>query len=338
MPAGRWCVMSPLLVAVIAFLLTLVITPGVIRAMKNWRVIDTPNHRSSHTVVTPRGGGLGLAVVALTLIPVFGDIDQRFGLTVLAVALFTLLGFVDDLKSLPSLGRLAVQLVLAVVAAYGIAPTFHPLVLATPLFIVAVVNAFNFMDGINGISGATMAVGGAYFLYIGSRESDTPLAVVGATLVGTGLGFLPFNVPNARVFLGDVGSYFAGSLIGVASVMVYERTNLGLAAAVAPCVIYAADTAYTMFRRFRRGEPLLEPHREHIYQRITTGRRSHSFTSSVVAAFTVAACLIGSAASSLGWPDPVAIALLGGVAIGYLRLPSLLGEAQPDPALDSESV
>ena len=136
--------------------------------------------------------------------------------------------------------------------------------------IPAIVNAFNFMDGINGISGGTAVAWGAV------TASERALAGRGRTqaaiTAGMGLGFLPYNVPRASMFLGDVGSYLLGSGIAVTvleSAFTNGRLDLhGASKAGAPLSLYLADTANTIVRRAFRGESVTEAHREHTYQRL----------------------------------------------------------------------
>jgi UDP-N-acetylmuramyl pentapeptide phosphotransferase/UDP-N-acetylglucosamine-1-phosphate transferase len=158
-------------------------------------------------------------------------------------------------------------------------------VLAVPVmavWVAAYVNAFNFMDGINGISGLTGLVSGVAYSLMGLEFGSGSAVIVGAALAGASLAFLPFNLPSAKVFLGDVGSYSLGFVIAALGWIVWS-SGAPLALAIAPTAVYLADTGATLVRRYRRGAPLTEAHREHSYQRLTAGGRSH-----VAVALTVA--------------------------------------------------
>ena len=120
------------------------------------------------------------------------------------------------------------------------------------VFIVGYVNAFNFMDGINGISAAQTIVAGVFWWALGSGEQLDGLSTGSAIVVGATLAFVPFNFPKARVFLGDVGSYFLGAWLAVLAVMAL-RADVTPEAVLAPLGIYLADTGATIARRVRRG-------------------------------------------------------------------------------------
>src|SRR5262249_37079031 len=133
----------------------------------------------------------------------------------------------------------------------------------------------NFMDGVNGISAAQACVAGVGYALVGTVHHDPPLVAGGAVLAGAALGFAPFNVPRALVFLGDVGSYALGGAIG-ARALQPAMSGVGPGAVLAPVVLYLADTASTRARRVRAGERWYLPHRGHAYQRLVTAGWSHT--------------------------------------------------------------
>ncbi|MGN7225883.1 hypothetical protein ACTHQW_06020 [Dietzia maris] len=155
----------------------------------------------------------------------------------------------------------------------------------------AIVNAFNFMDGINGISGGTAA---AWGLSVASDETlSASSRAQGAISAGMGLGFLPFNVPKATMFLGDVGSYLFGAGMAVTVIeSVFQNGRPDPSAAVrtlAPLAPYLADTGSTIVRRAMRGESVTEAHKEHIYQRLVSATGwPHWIVSGVVATCSLA--------------------------------------------------
>ncbi len=183
----------------------------------------------------------------------------------------------------------------------------------------AYVNAFNFMDGINGISGVSAAAAGAWFLLLGGTGSVTPLAAGGAALLGAALGFLPWNTGGARMFLGDVGSYFLGIFVG-ALVVVGVVAGFAPPIVAAPLLPYLADTGWTLMWRLRRGHPWREAHRDHAYQRLVDAGWSHGQVASFVLLVTAAVCF---AVAVL--PAPGAIVLCGLVLVAYLASPRWRG-------------
>ena len=294
--------------------------------------VDVPNGRSSHSVPTPRGGGAPIAVgLVVAALLIHGTTAVMFAI---AVAAFAAIGFADDLGSLPARRRLAMQglasLAIAVVLARrtGLPPALMAAaVIVFTVWLIGFVNAFNFMDGVNGISAAHALIGGAYYACLGWWRPDAFLAAAGAAVAAGGLAFLPWNALRARVFLGDAGSYGLGvalALLAACSVV----GHIPLEAALAPLALYLADTAWTLQRRIRAGEPILEAHRTHTYQKLCDVGWSHQRVTLATGAVTAAVCLLG-AASLTGHPALRAAADLAAVGLlaAYLRSPAWLGRA-----------
>jgi UDP-GlcNAc:undecaprenyl-phosphate/decaprenyl-phosphate GlcNAc-1-phosphate transferase len=312
--------------------------PATIPLLRRVAAIDTPNLRSSHTVPTPRGGGAPIAValvLAAALIPAATALI--FGA---AVAVFAALGLTDDLHGLPARGRLAMQAAAGLVIGGLLArsaglPAVAAVAAAVAIaaWITGFVNAFNFMDGVNGISGAHALVGGACFAGLGLWHADPLLAGGGAAVAGGAAAFLPWNAVRARVFLGDVGSYALGAALAVLAACAVVIAGLPPEAALGPLALYLADTAWTLQRRIRAGEPWLLAHRTHAYQRLTDAGWSHQRVTVVTGAVTAGLSLLGAVSLT---PDPLARAAadLAGLALlaAYLRAPAWLGHPAPAPA------
>jgi UDP-GlcNAc:undecaprenyl-phosphate/decaprenyl-phosphate GlcNAc-1-phosphate transferase len=293
-------------------------------------IIDIPGPRSSHTIPTPRGGGIPIAAGLLVAAGVIGGAIAA--LFAFAVASFGLLGFTEDTRGLAAGRRLMIQAVgstmVAVVLVSGRAgpvAVFVLLVAACAAWITGFVNAFNFMDGVNGISGAHALIAGVVYAFIGWWQHDGFLVPAGAAVAASALAFLPWNAGRARVFLGDTGSYALGAALAtLAAYAVLE--GIPMEAAVGPLVLYIADTAWTLQRRIRAGERWLEPHRTHVYQQWCDIGWSHQRVTLAAAGTTIVLSLLG-AASLAGDPVLRATADLAGVAVvlAYLRSPALLG-------------
>ncbi len=297
--------------------------PIAIRWLDRRAVVDTPNRRSSHSQPTPRGGGLAIVlpfVLGWLLLAELSDLE-KFGLAT-ALAGFAGLGFMDDLGGLGVRLRLGSQIALGFVLAASIISTL-PLVIVSAVFVVATVNAFNFMDGINGISGVTLSLAGSVYALQAIYLESANLLVVAAGALGSGVGFLPFNIPVARVFLGDVGSYFSGALLASCAILSVD-SGAHMVAAAAPLAIYAADTFFTLTRRIARGDDWSVPHREHVYQQLVDRLDSHVLTSLLVGLATATSGLMGLLAIR-GSSTAVAIAgtMIVATAGIYLWLPRL---------------
>jgi UDP-N-acetylmuramyl pentapeptide phosphotransferase/UDP-N-acetylglucosamine-1-phosphate transferase len=319
--------------SLVAFGLTVALLPPVLIGLRRLQVIDNPSRRSSHDRPTTRGGGLAPAIAMLVALGVSSSITGPYRVTlVVGAAGFGLIGLAEDLWGIPALHRLGLHVLVAAatlpwllqglqepagleVAAFALALTW----------LVAYVNAFNFMDGINGISCAQAIVAGAAWYAIGRSEPVPALAGGGAIVVAAAIGFAPFNFPTARVFLGDVGSYFFGAWLAVL-VVVGLRARIAPEAIIAPVSLYLADTATTLVRRVVRHERWYTPHRDHAYQHLVRAGWSHTRTTALVAA-TMALCSALGAVSISAAPgaaragaDLAILCILGAYVIGAERL------------------
>jgi UDP-GlcNAc:undecaprenyl-phosphate/decaprenyl-phosphate GlcNAc-1-phosphate transferase len=317
--------------ALVAFGLTLTLCPVVITGLRRRGVLDTPNARSSHDTPTPRGGGLAVAAGALVAVSLSPASAAWRTPLILASVGFGLLGLTDDLRPVAPFMRLGAQVAIAAASLPLLlrdmtGSTTWRLVFAcgVVLWLVSYVNAFNFMDGINGISATHAIIAGVAWWAIGQIEQVAPLARGGAIIAAAAAGFLPFNFPRARIFLGDVGSYFIGAWLAVL-VVIGLRAGIPAEAVLAPLTPYLADTFLTLVRRLRRGEALHEAHAEHVYQRLVKQGWSHSATTLYVSAVTVACGVVG--ATALASPlSPARLAaglVIAGILLVYLVTPTI---------------
>jgi UDP-N-acetylmuramyl pentapeptide phosphotransferase/UDP-N-acetylglucosamine-1-phosphate transferase len=292
-------------------------------------VIDVPGQRSSHAVPTPRGGGIPIVAGLLVAAGFIGGTNAA--VLAFAVAAFGLVGFAEDLRGLAVGSRLIMQAaggtivaVLLVSDLAGPSTVLAVLIVLVAVWITGFVNVFNFMDGVNGISGAHALVAGVVFVGLGWWRHDGFLIPAGAAIAVSALAFLPWNAGRARVFLGDVGSYALGAAL--ATLAAYAVLHgIPVEAALGPLVLYVGDTAWTLQRRIRAGERWREPHRTHVYQRWCDAGWSHQRVTLTAAAATVLLSMLG-AASLAGDPVLRAAADLAGTAVVamYLRSPALL--------------
>ncbi len=241
----------------------------------------------------PRGGGLAIALVCLVgglvaswLFPASRILLAAWLAPAAVVAGMSLL---DDFQPLSPLLRLAVHGAAAVVVVAVAGPirevslgSFGRLefgAAALPLtvfWIVGMTNAFNFMDGIDGIAGLTAAAVGGVLTLAAAEVGGVPAAVVAASLMAGSLGFLTSNWPPAKVFMGDIGSTFCGFTIAVFPLLVPPSARSGLV----PIVVVAmwpflCDASLTLVKRLLRRENILEQHRGHLYQRLVLAGWSH---------------------------------------------------------------
>lgn len=287
-------------------------------------LIDQPNERSSHSVPTPRGGGLAivatfmlLAVALSSLVPVpSGLLPSLLG----SGALVAWVGWLDDRYTVAARWRFLAHLVAATisvwlmggippVAAFGIDVDLGRLgpVLAV-LYLVWMTNLYNFMDGIDGIAGieaVTVAASGAACWWL---ASGTPLWGLPLLLAMATAGFLIVNYPPARIFMGDVGSGFLGIVLGLLSLWTAQHESQVFWCWFILFGCFMVDATTTLVRRVVRGEKFYEAHRSHAYQYASRVHASHKAVSLAVGALNVGWLLPWALAVAVGWVD-------GGVAL-----------------------
>ncbi|MDR3484534.1 MAG: glycosyltransferase family 4 protein [Bradyrhizobium sp.] len=323
--------LSEPLLSLFAVLAAAVLSAGMtwaIRPVLLRHALATPNARSSHRIPTPQGAGI--AVIAATL-AVAGALTACAGsipAAVFAAPLFiAVVGFADDLKSIPVLTRLLLQ-ALAVGAIIFTAPGDIRIVPPCPIWIergllllagLWFVNLVNFMDGLDWMTVAEIVpITGAMVVLGLLGEFPLPATLVAAALCGAMLGFAPFNRPVATIFLGDVGSLPIGLLLGWCLLQLAYHQQF--AAALLLPMYYLLDATTTLLRRLVNREPFWAAHRSHFYQRAT----DNGFTVSQVVG-EVFALNIGLAALAAGSiVAPFVTIKLACLAIGAIAAAALL--------------
>jgi UDP-N-acetylmuramyl pentapeptide phosphotransferase/UDP-N-acetylglucosamine-1-phosphate transferase len=257
-------------------------------------LIDHPGERRSHDVPTPRGGGIAIVVALLVAASVLAwrhpqEIVLICGF-VFGLMLVAGVGMIDDHRPLSPWLRLAVHSIAAGIFSLAVAATSDEVLVALIAFVVAMVltNVWNFMDGINGIaaSQAALVAAGLAFV-IGGSWGWMALALAAACL-----GFLPFNFPRARVFLGDVGSSALGFAVGALLVVALARGRLSGALLLLPVSAFLVDSGLTLLRRVLRRERWWTSHAQHAYQRWAAKAGTHATVTFAYAVWTVASWLL----------------------------------------------
>ena len=288
------------------------LTAWVRRYALQGRLMDIPNQRSSHAVPTPRGGGIAIVVswnLALGVLWWLGVVRDELagaGLAALGVAA---IGLWDDYRSLSARIRLLVHFICAAVVVWLLPLNITPLALntaASVLLVVALVwllNLYNFMDGIDGLAGGqalSVALGFALLAALVGFNELMWLALILAMAAG---GFLCWNWPSAKIFMGDVGSGYLGILFGVLLLLAWQHSAMLAAAGVILMGAFVVDATWTLITRMLTGQRFMAPHRTHVYQKLSDRWRSHTRVS--VALLVVNTC----------WLLPLAYA----VAFSYLQ-------------------
>lgn len=318
-------------VVLLVLLATAALVPLSISLLRHLNTFDIPKERSSHTSPTLRGGGFAPAFVALSFIGFVPALEPHARISMLlAGGLFAVLGLADDLRDVSPLPRFLGQLIVAALTLPWVLAKldFPPAVTGAlgvlgVLWLVSYVNAFNFMDGINGISAAQAVGAGGVFAIAAVWAGNATLALLSGTVAAAALGFLPFNFPRARIFLGDVGSYFFGATLALL-VLLALRAGFTLEAALAPLALYLADTGTTLARRIWKGKSWHQPHRDHVYQRLVKLGWSHTKVTATVFAAILACALPGALTLAFPAARPFAVAAIALVLWLYLLSPRII--------------
>lgn len=255
-------------------------------------ILDAPTPRSSHTEPTPRGGGIAIVTVVLLIafaLWVAGRLDRGFTWSLVGGGFsVALIGWLDDHRPVSPLLRFCLQLVTAVWAVYNLGFVAElnfggfqlhlPPVLGWVLTIMGLVwmiNLYNFMDGTDGIAAGQAICAGLGATPLVLMHGQSGLAMLLLAIVGSSLGFLRWNWPRARIFMGDVGSGFLGFTFGVLILATYHTAAVPLVVWSLLLGVFLNDATFTLLWRVLRGERIFSAHRSHAYQRLVQMGWSH---------------------------------------------------------------
>lgn len=303
---GVYFFLSHLLFAAGIFGISLGCTALLVRYLK---FFDVPNERSSHVKITPRGGGIAIVVgflVGILLIQWIGDrtpiFTQYFAGFAMAAFVIAALSFYDDFKRSSFKIKLGGQIIVICVAMFSgivIDVTYLPWLgevrwgwWAYPLtlvWIVGLTNAFNFIDGLDGLAASTAVIAAGFLSLISFQHDSTFIYLASMTLSAATLGFLIFNLPPAKIFMGDVGSTFLGLVFAVMAIIAARYDHSHTSLFVVPLLLFhfIFDTTLTFVRRLLRGENVFQAHRTHLYQLLNRSGFSHAQVTLLYSAMAV---------------------------------------------------
>lgn len=254
-------------ILIISFVISILTSFLVVRYSKKLALIDIPNERSSHSSPTPKGGGLGI-LLAFTLLQIF---VLKSPISLLSITFVGILGFFEDKFGLSIILRLILQFLAAIVfilATMGLPNSALQIIVYFFMifYLVGTSNFYNFMDGINGISALNGIVSfgllGGFAFFI---QNNVAITLISLVILASLTGFLFFNIPKAKLFLGDVGSLFLGFLFA-ACVIILSNSISCFICLSSFLLLFYADVLLTIFYRWQNSENLLQAHRKHFYQ------------------------------------------------------------------------
>lgn len=250
------------------------------------QILDHPNERSSHSMPTPRGAGAAIVVLVTGAgVMAVGTVELSHVLIYLVCGIvIAWLGWRDDVHSLSPRIRFAVQGLVAAVSIYGLGyfktvtiPLFGELhlgvvgVIITFLWILGLTNAYNFMDGIDGIAGGVALAGGLGWMMLASNMHNDFVFGIALAVAASSLGFLDHNWHPAKIFMGDVASTFLGYTFAVLPLLSADRGGDALMLGTLLMWTFIMDAGVTFIRRALKRENVFAAHRTHLYQRLVIG-------------------------------------------------------------------
>jgi len=323
LPGFAWWIL-PLAAALVSYVLGF----AVWRLLLKWQVMDKPNDRSSHAVPTPRGGGFSIMAVLLPGLMALAWLTGSKLVVMIgcAAGLLAVVSFMDDRMSLSWRLRIGVQLLAALAVAVALLAPYPSMPLWSGallvLLFVGYANAFNFMDGINGLAAGQAVISGlglAAMALIAGIPPTHPAVLLSLLIAGAAAGFLPHNFPQARMFMGDVGSVPLGFLLMVLTAWLAREGGWWLLLPLGALhANFIMDTTITMLRRAGRGDTLHQAHREHFYQRLNRAGWSHPAVTGLQLGLSAAllGLLLATLAFRPGWL-PWALAGLGATWLAF---------------------
>jgi len=262
-----------------------------IRIAWKYQILDTPNERSSHFAPIPLGGGVVIVLVVLAMGAwVVNEIDWKRSLIyIISASIMAWMGWRDDVRSLPAVFRLMMQSLIAIVSIWGMGyfkvvaiPMFGDVqlglfgILITFLWIVGLTNAYNFMDGIDGMAGGVAFVAAVGWMWLSADTQTWFVFWVALAIASSSLGFLGHNWSPAKVFMGDVGSTFLGYSFAVLSLVSADQGGDALLIGTLLMWTVIMDSLVTFLGRLIKRENVFTGHRSHLFQRLVLVGYKHS--------------------------------------------------------------
>lgn len=258
-------------------------------AKKSGKLAET-NHRTSHEIPTPALGGIGVFLGVIIIIP-FLDISFSMLATLIGISILFSAGLVDDLKELTPKLKLFIQILCAIIlylsgikldSLHGVLgikelPELISFFL-TIIFVVGVTNAFNLIDGINGLAGSLALVNCFLFGFLFLANGQNSFALLAFATAFSILGFLPYNLVNAKIFMGDTGSLFLGLLMSVFVIIAFQASAykpLQLSLAMVPMIIPIFDTLRLFVTRMLERRSPMHADKNHLHHWVVRTTKNH---------------------------------------------------------------
>ncbi|PHS27095.1 MAG: hypothetical protein COA85_05505 [Robiginitomaculum sp.] len=292
-------ILGLILGTIMAFLVT--------NMVMKWRVLDHPNDRSLHRVSTPKAGGLGIMAGTVVML-VIAALDPGLGalsrpiIALMVLALTTgMLGLYDDLRDLPAKLKFLLLALLSLGATLYLGPVtsftldhaqitlpFYLALAGTALWIFVLSNAANFMDGADGLITSSSIIAAAFLALLAMDAGNSTAGLMALAILVALIGFLPLNLPSARIFLGDTGALFIGFWFGALALLyIHNGPPAAVYAVVLIFMPWLSDILLTLAWRLARRQNLMQAHNDHLYQLALRRGASHAKVTMAMTAQTI---------------------------------------------------
>ncbi len=297
--------LEPMVIIMIGFISSIITIPQIIKFVKKYNLLDQPNWRSAHKEPTPSFGGISFTVgllFALAIIP----FDLQTTTLIVCCLVFSILGAVDDVKDLKSTFKLFIQLGVSSTlffsgfklhnlnGIFGIyeLPIWVSFIL-TIIIITAIINAFNLIDGIDGLAGGVDLIGTITFAFIFFLKGDFSFFMISLVLIGSLIGFLGYNFNPAKIFMGDTGSLVLGLIMAIFFIRVfnYQSTPLSITS-IAIILVPCLDMLRLFIARIKNGVSPFKADKNHYHHLLLKSGDSHKKATLTCYAITISLLLI----------------------------------------------
>lgn len=347
-----------MLALVVAAAISFLSTPLVKALAYKVGAVDVPkDSRRMHKVPIPRLGGLAIFIAFILSVLLFADVDRQMQGILLGTVMIVILGVLDDILALPALPKFLVQIFAAAVVVFHgcrIDVITNPLILSGPqylllpnwlsititiLWIVAITNAVNFIDGLDGLAVGVSGISAATMLVVALIVAENNVAIVMAALLGACLGFIPYNFNPAKIFMGDTGSTFLGFILATISIQGFFKLYAIISFAV-PFLILGVpifDICFAIIRRLAKGQNPMQADRGHVHHRLIdmgfNQKQSVAITYMLTAILGLAAVVLTSSGEMRALILLAAVFVVGaiGFRLIFARKPANPQESKQEP-------
>ena len=292
----------------IAFVISVLIMPVIIKFAKKYGIVDKPGERKIHKEPIPLLGGLGIFIAFIISLFIFTTINTKLIVIALSLFVITLLGILDDIYDIKATRKLLVQIICsALVTIFGARVDIGQFITSNSfaanaidisisiIWIIGIINAINLIDGVDGLAGGVTFISSIGFLLVGLISEDRLVTLMASLLAGAVLGFLIYNFHPARIFMGDAGSTFLGFCVAIISLLI-PKYSVNKSSLLAPILILGIpifETGVSILRRAFMRKNIFEADRKHTHHKLMDMGFSQKSTTFIIYGMATFSVILG---------------------------------------------